>query len=51
MKEVEVIGGNLYLLGKQYPPTQHNLNVWREYQTTNNKSILERLSTVVLDLG
>ncbi len=47
-KEVEIIDGKLYLLGKEYPPTQHNLNVWREYELTNNKSVLDRLSTVQL---
>lgn len=36
--------------GEHYPPTRHNLEVWREYQRTKNEDVLKRLSTVVLDL-
>ncbi len=36
--------------GIEYPPTPHNKNVWLEYKSTLDKSILEWLSTISLDI-
>ena len=38
------------LNGKEYPPTRHNLNVWKKYKKTGDEKVLDRLSTVVLDI-
>lgn len=35
--------------GNKYPPTQHNLDVWREYQQTQKEQVLDKLSKVVLE--
>ena len=34
----------------EYPPTKHNLKVWRWYKSTGDEELLRWLSTVVLDL-
>jgi hypothetical protein len=36
--------------GKEYPPTQHNLEVWKRYLITEDESNLEGLSDVMLDI-
>ena len=38
------------LNGKEYPPTVHNLKVWKRYKKTGDKKVLKLLSTVVLDI-
>lgn len=35
--------------GQAYPPTAHNLRVWRRYKATGNYDVLRYLSTVILD--
>lgn len=35
--------------GQAYPPTVHNLQVWRRYKLTGRPEVLENLSTVILD--
>ncbi len=35
--------------GVKYPSTQHNVEVWKEYLTKKDDSILKRMSTVILE--
>lgn len=34
---------------ENYPPTIHNFNIWNEYKIIEDKEVLKKLSTVVLD--
>ena len=43
--------GKVEIGGKKYPPTQHNLNVWRKYLVSGDQGVLWRLSTVVFDFN
>lgn len=36
--------------GIEYPPTEHNKNIWLEYKSTLDKSILKWLTTICLDI-
>ena len=43
-KNIVIIGG------KEYPPTHYNMCVWKEYLRTNDEEILNKLSTISLDI-
>ncbi len=52
MKQVviQIKKKKIIINGKEYPPTRHNLNVWIEYKRTSDISVLEKLSTISLDI-
>ena len=52
-QEVELVidreNNQVIINGNPYPPTAHNLSVWRRYKATGNYAELKNLSTVILD--
>lgn len=52
-QEVELVidreNDQVIIDGQAYPPTVHNLRVWRRYKATGNYDELKNLSTVILD--
>ena len=52
-QEIELVidreNNQVIIDGNPYPPTVHNLSVWRQYKATGDYDVLKNLSNVILD--